>query len=380
MNVGMEEVLEILRQGFMITGFVLTMMLAIEYLNVLTRGNWDRIIARWTWGQSALCSFLGATPGCLGAYAVASLYLHRVITAGALAAAMVATCGDEAFVMLALFPRTALWIFCALFVGGAVTGVVVDLAAGGRRTRETPHLAEYKATHTGHPECIPFSRRELVAQWRRCSSRRGWLTLLLVTFLAGVLTGVIGHDHAHEAEAADATPGTEHVHHDGECDHADATAHAPWDWVRMTLVGLGTIALLIVATVPDHFLDEHLWRHLIKVHGWRVLLWTLGALSVTHVLVHSVDLSSTVAAHRLPVLLVACLIGLLPASGPHLVFVTLYAEGALPLSTLVANCIVQDGHGLIPTLAHSRRAFLAVKAIKLAIGLAVGLVGHVMGW
>ncbi len=375
----MTEILGVVKQGFMITGFVLTMMLVIEYLNVLTRGNWDRIIGRWTWGQSALCSFLGATPGCLGAYAAASLYLHRVVTIGALAAAMVATCGDEAFIMLALFPRTALVIFCALFAGGAVTGIVVDLVSGARRTRATAYLAEYQATHSGHPECIPFSARELVGQWRRCSPHRGWLTLLLVGFLAGVLSGAIGHDHAHET-ADTAAPTVEHVHHDGECDHGHGTGEEPWDWVRVTLVVLGCIALLIVATVPDHFLDEHLWRHLVVVHGWRVLLWTFGALLVTHLLVSNMDVGGTVAAHRLPVLLIACLIGLLPTSGPHLVFVTLYAEGALPLSTLVANCIVQDGHGLIPTLAHSRRAFLAVKAIKLAIGLAVGLLGQMTGW
>jgi hypothetical protein len=376
----MQDVLSIAKQGFMITGFVLTMMLVIEYLNVLTRGNWDRIIGRWTWGQSALCAFLGATPGCLGAYAAASLYLHRVVTIGALAAAMVATCGDEAFVMLALFPRTALVIFGALFVGGAVTGIVVDLVCGARRTRATAHLSQYQATHTGHPECIPFSAHELLGQWRRCSPHRGWLTLLLVAFLAGVLSGVIGHDHAHDAADTAAAPHTEHVHHDGECDHGHTTEHAPWDWVRVTLVILGGIALLIVASVPDHFLDEHLWRHLVIVHGWRVLLWTFGALAVTQLLLNSMDVGKAVAAHGLPVLLVACLVGLLPASGPHLVFVTLYAEGALPLSTLVANCIVQDGHGLIPTLAHSRRAFLVVKAVKLAIGLGIGLAGWMMGW
>ena len=106
----MHAIQEILGQGFTITGFVMLMMLVIEYLNVLTRGNWDRVIAKWGIGQSFLCSFLGATPGCLGAYAVGSLYIHRVVGIGALTATMVATCGDEAFVMLALFPKTALII------------------------------------------------------------------------------------------------------------------------------------------------------------------------------------------------------------------------------------------------------------------------------
>ena len=372
----MDELLGILGHGLMISGFVLTMMLVIEYLNVLTRGNWDSVIARWTWGQSALCAFLGATPGCLGAYAVASLYLHRVITVGALVAAMVATCGDEAFVMLALFPRTAVAIFCGLFAGGLITGVTVDLVTRSRRTRETDHLSGYSASHAGHPECVPFSRREIATQWRRCSPHRGWLTFMLAVFLAAVFTGAIGHGHGGLVDATDAV---EHVDHDHEADHVETT-DAPWDWVRGTLLLLGLVALLIVATVPDHFLDEHLWHHLVKIHAWRVLAWTVGALVVVQFLVRAVSVTDVLAAQRLPLLLAACLVGLLPASGPHLVFVALYAEQALPLSTLLANCIVQDGHGLIPTLAHSRRAFVAVKALKLLLGLAVGLLGHAMNW
>ena len=85
-------------------------------------------------------------------------------------------------------------------------------------------------------------------------------------------------------------------------------------------------------------------------------------------------------SHRLPVLLLACLVGLVPASGPHLIFVTLHVQGVVPLSTLLASCVVQEGHGMIPLLSHSRRAVLAVKALKLAMGLTVGIIGHVLGW
>lgn len=366
----------------MITGFVLIMMLIIEYLNVLTRGNWDRVIARWTWGQNVLCSFLGATPGCLGAYAAASLYMHRVVTIGALTAAMVASCGDEAFMMLALFPKKALAIFGVLFVAGVVVGTAVDLATRSRRAGRVPHGEAYNPSHTGVAECVPFSRLQVTQQWRHCSPHRGWLTVILALFLLGVISGAISHVHIgdthHESAAAtvDARE-TGEVHHDR---HEHSGNEGNWNWVRVTLLVQGLIAILIVATVPDHFLDEHLWEHLVKVHAWRVLAWTLGALVITQLLVRGLDVGKLIEAHRFPVLMTACLVGLLPASGPHLVFVTLFAEGALPLSSLMANCIVQEGHGLIPTLAHSRKAFVAIKALKFVIGLAVGLLGAAMGW
>ncbi len=396
----MDAIREILSQGLMITGFVMIMMLVLEYLNVLTRGNWDHVIAKWKAGQSLLCSFLGATPGCLGAYAVGSLYIHRVVGIGALTAAMVATCGDEAFMMLALFPQTALWIFAALFAGGLITGVAVDLLKKDSREGASTVIKEHKTSHPGNPRCIPFSASDFVAQWRNCSPQRGWLTLFLVLFLGGILTGAIEHKHGNgDGECGELavvsgesdqiahghaghnhgeqTERTEHVERHAECS-ADHASHG--NWVSTTFLVLSLIALLIVATVPDHFLDEHLWNHLVKVHGWRILLWTMGALAVTHVLVNSLEVSALVADHKMPVLLIACLIGVLPASGPHLVFVTLYAEGALPLSVLMANCIVQDGHGMIPTLAHSRKTFIFIKILKLAIGLAVGAAGYFLGW
>ena len=363
----------------MITGFVMIMMLVIEYLNVLTRGNWDRVIEKWGTRQSVFCAFLGVTPGCLGAYAVGSLYIHRVVGIGALTATMVATCGDEAFVMLALFPKTALIIFASLFLGGILSGIAVDLI---RKPIIKPPSTDLKSAHPEDPRCTPFSAREFLNQWRNCSPQRGWLTLFLILFLGGIISGTIGHDHSSFEVVSHQEPGIEQHAHGASCTHAETgdEHREAWDWVRITLLTLGLIALVIVATVPDHFLDEHLWHHLVKVHGWRILLWTMGAVAITHILVNSVDITQLVANHKLPILLTACLIGVLPSSGPHLIFVTLYAEQALPLSVLVANCIIQDGHGLIPTLAHSRRAFFGIKAFKFAIGLAIGLIGNAMGW
>ena len=58
----------------------------------------------------------------------------------------------------------------------------------------------------------------------------------------------------------------------------------------------------------------------------------------------------------------------------------MYANGILPLSVLVANSIVQDGHGMIPVLAHSRKGFVIVKGINFVMGLMIGLVGYWIGW
>ena len=70
--------------------------------------------------------------------------------------------------------------------------------------------------------------------------------------------------------------------------------------------------------------------------------------------------------------LLAAAIGFIPESGPHLIFVTLYASGAVPLPVLLASCISQDGHASIPLLAESKKGFIKAKAINFAVALAVG--------
>lgn len=98
----------ILLESLMITGFVAAMMMLIEYLNVFSRAKWARCLARGRMSQYLLASLLGATPGCLGAFTVVAMYSHGAVSFGAVVAAMIVTSGDEAFVMLALIPKTAL--------------------------------------------------------------------------------------------------------------------------------------------------------------------------------------------------------------------------------------------------------------------------------
>ena len=47
-------------------------------------------------------------------------------------------------------------------------------------------------------------------------------------------------------------------------------------------------------------------------------------------------------------------------------------QGNVLAILLVANSIVQDGHGTLPLLAVSKSAFLRLKLINLVVGIAAG--------
>ncbi|MBW2335102.1 MAG: hypothetical protein JRF06_08465, partial [Deltaproteobacteria bacterium] len=126
-------------------------------------------------------------------------------------------------------------------------------------------------------------------------------------------------------------------------------------------------------------LEEHLWEHIVKVHIPRVFLWTFGALLLMYFLIDYLDLDAWITANYLTVLLIACFIGLIPESGPHMIFVTLFAQGSIPFGILLASSVVQDGHGMLPLLAESKRAFISVKIVNFVVGLIVGLGFYLIG-
>jgi hypothetical protein len=93
-----------------------------------------------------------------------------------------------------------------------------------------------------------------------------------------------------------------------------------------------------------------------------------------------VDLHSWVVDNMYILLIIAVLIGIIPESGPHLIFVTLFASGTIPFSILLASSIVQDGHGMLPLLAESKKGFFTVKAINIIFGMIVGIIGLLLGF
>jgi hypothetical protein len=143
---------------------------------------------------------------------------------------------------------------------------------------------------------------------------------------------------------------------------------------------VGLFSLFVVATVPEHFIAEHLWRHIVVQHAPRIFLWTFASMTLIAVLDASVNAEAFLRHNPSLALVGAAGLGLVPESGPHLLVVMLYAAGSVPVSALIASSIVQDGHGMLPLLAHSWRDFIKVKAINLVAGILVGGALMMAGW
>lgn len=322
--------------ALMITSFVFVMMLIIEYINIQTQGVWHESLIKSRWKQYLIGGLLGILPGCLGAFTAVAMFSHGILRFGAIVTVMIATSGDGAFVMFASIPRQALIINIILFVVAIIIGKLTDKLGGfGTGTKEMKlHKEE---------NCVCFPKGRIVPQLKNLTLQRGALISLVVLLLAGIVWGEIGPQG--------------------------------WGWKRVSFLIVSAISFFIVVTVPEHFLEEHLWNHVFKKHVPKIFLWVFGTLLVFNILTGYIDVASWIKTNQYIVLLIAILIGIIPESGPHIIFITLFAEGTLPFSILLANSIVQDGHGMLPMLAESRKNFINIKIINLVAGLIIGGAG-----
>ena len=359
-----ELIIDVLRNSILITGLVLIMMLMIEYFNIHSRGEWFARLKGSSFKQVLLASLLGLVPGCLGGFAGVSLYPHRMISFGALVAMMICSSGDEAFVILAMLPQQAPLLFGLQLVIGVGAGIMVDKFF--KKPQKVFCPDGYEIHHQSESTLPSIFKAESYKNAFKSPSTERLLILAGITlFICAVAGGYLEHDHA------------AHIHIDGECSHHSHT-HIGLNllserWIHFAFAIFSIITILFTATAKEHFIKEHIWEHVIKKHMLSIFLWTFGALLVCQIGIAYLDIQEWINNNLLWVMILAVLIGVIPESGPHLVFVTLCAQGIIPFYILLVSSIVQDGHAALPLLAESKGAFVKAKLINMAVGLAVGL-------
>lgn len=371
-------VLDVFRNSILITGLVLIMMLMIEYFNIHSHGKWFARIQDSKLKQILLGSLLGLVPGCIGGFAAVSLYTHRLLTLGALVAMMISSSGDEAFIIMAMIPREGLILFGILFAIAVITGIIVDYILYKKPQGDLcpDNFEIHSPMDNSSSNVNSIFKLESYRNMLKPSKERIIIMVGIACFIAAVIMGILacGHDHSHAADTAHAcTYVCEHGHiHHGHI-HGGASLNILNEKsINVVFAIISIITLFFTATASEHFIKDHLWKHVLKRHMVSIFLWTFGTLMVCQVGMQYLDIEHWISNNMAMVILLAVLVGIIPESGPHLIFVTLFAQGVLPFYVLLVNSIVQDGHSALPLLAESKMSFAKAKLINIAVGLIIG--------
>jgi hypothetical protein len=322
--------------------------------------------ARYRWGHRLdealvrhrrlgplVAAALTVPPGCGGAIIVMAVYARGAVSYGAAIAALVATMGDASWVLLAADPVLTLKLKVLLVVTGALAGYVVDALGIAPRLR---HAAVVPQQRPARPAPVVVAPPPL----RLASTTRLhelgvlpallWLTLgtgatvsvpvtfqllqpdnlYLVLGVAGTLLAVVAFARGGGKLADDDTE----------------SAH-PTSMTQVLRHGGHEIAFVTV-WVAVAYLTWSVVSHATGFDGSQLPLFGVAGV------------------------LVGALIGLVPGCAVQIVFAGIFLAGGMPLPTLVANMVSQDGDALLPLLALEHRSALLATVLTTVPALLVG--------
>lgn len=278
----MDLFIKSLMESIEITLIIFVLMVLVEILVLKFQAKIVSFAQKNRFFSYLISSFFGIIPGCVGTFVMDSLYMSGLLGFGGIIAVMIATSGDESFLMIAMAAKGE--IFWSILI-----------------------------------------------------------LLLIILFILGILGGFSADYLKQKLNFK-------------FCSRCKIEYHQA---VEFKL---------------KHFLKEHIYSHIIKKHIWQIFLWIFFAIFVIGLVGNMIDIETVFQASNLIyILIIASLIGILPISGPNIFLLVLFSKGLIPFSVLLANSIIQDGHGLLPIMGFSLDDALKIKLFNFIFGLIIGL-------
>ncbi|WP_435119424.1 putative manganese transporter [Halolamina sp. C58] len=393
---GVRTALDILigswREGFVqVSGFVGATVLLFSLVQYRFDGKLTELLQEHERAQPLVGGLLGVTPGCGGAIIAMPLYIRGTVSFGTVVAALGATAGDSAFIILALAPEAAIYAYGLAFVAAVAFGYSIDLwgLGVGHVDRAVERMSR-PVTDGGFATSSVAEGGPSVPEYERPDreggrSLPGYLpdTALLERVSHGVhvlwwvtLVGAL-------------VAGTMYL--------AKGAVEPAWE-VGLSYDGLFTVAGLLGTTlsfylyfVGRHYIGtgdvgrsrdsfgtlyktfQHAAMETAMVTVWVIAGYLLYEYGMA---IFAFDIQALANSAGVLTPVFGALLGLIPGCAAHIVFAQLYAiEEAVPFSALTANAISQDGDALFPLLAIDAKAALiatiytTVPAVLVGVGL-----------
>ncbi|WP_049922908.1 putative manganese transporter [Halopiger djelfimassiliensis] len=390
----LEEAIDILlvslRDGFVqVSAFVAATVLIFSYVQYRTGGRIVTYLENNERMQPLAGALLGLTPGCGGAIIAMPLYIRGTVSFGTVVAALVATAGDSAFVILALAPEAALYAYGMAFAAAVVFGYAIDrwglgvgrvddavsqigrpMTDGGLATTSVasggPSLPEYgdechcnDHTHTADDGGVMTTISHGVHVL--------WWVVAAAGLVAGVLYLVRGAPEV-SLEVGPTFFGLFTV-----SGLVGTSASFYLHFVGRRFIGEGE-----VGRIRDDFTSTYETFQHAAMETSMVTVWVIAAYLIYEygILITGVEIATVAAAVGVLAPIGGALLGLIPGCAPQIVFAQIYAHGGIPFSALTANAISQDGDALFPLLAFDMKAAIVATIYTTIPALIAGVALH----
>ena len=265
-------------------------------------------------------AFLGVIPGCGGAIMVMSLYTRGVVSFGSVLAALIATMGDAAFLLIASKPQAALIILPVTFITGIVFGYIVKPF-----TKNFINKISLKKNLT---ENLPKNRIS-----------NNFYSFWLICLIPGICLGLL---NAFQIEVSFYIFGIDLIH--SFSFFLAMYCILLWVFNPLTDIQMASIHESSLRRVTDITCFVTVWVIIAFVAYELIDLSTKGLIFE----------SLKYFGPFIP--LIAIIIGFIPGCGPQIMITSMYVSGQIPMSAQIGNSISNDGDALFPAIAISAKA------------------------
>ena len=328
-----------------VSTFVAATFLIIYGLERAMNIDATAMLRRDTIWQVPVAAGLGALPGCGGAIIVVTQYVTGRLSFGGVVAALTATMGDAAFLLIAQEPLTGLAMVVLGFTVGTLSGWIINAIHGGDFLRGSATKPNAEVDFEHDDASTPLLDRI-------------WLAILAPGMVLAALVAF-----QVDVDSMFATGGLERP---------------------ATLLGVvGGVLAVSMRLAPRFGISGDtafsagggLVRRTISDTNF-VTVWVIFAYLVFELSVYflGLDLKSVFDGWALFTPMIAILLGFLPGCGPQVLVTTMYLSGIIPLSAQIGNALSNDGDALFPAIAIAPKVaivatlYSAVPAIILAYG------------
>ena len=300
----------------------------------LFKFNFDILLRDSSKFAVPIAALLGATPGCGGAVLVVAAYSSGKASFGAVLAALTATMGDAAFLLIAKRPDAALVVLPLSFLVGVVSGWIVDhFRFWGIVAKQVSH-GESGAV-VGKTRSVDF--------------------LFLALAAPGLAFGVLSLLQVDVPE--------------------------PYAMISTYVALAGTAVGLLIWTTsgksPFYDKKDSAITRMAEETSF-ISVWVIGAFLGYDYLVEFAGLNLeylfSFAAPILP--LAAILVGFVPGCGPQILVTSLYVTGVIPFAAIIGNAISNDGDALFPAIALNPKAAMLATVYSAVPALIVAYSFH----
>ncbi len=300
---------------------------------------------------------LGISPGCAGAISASTIYANGHAKFGFLAAALIATMGDGAFVLMARKPKDFFIIITVSFIAATIVGFIVnklDIIIPNDKTSKTkkiPIKAKYKKSH------IFNIFNNFV--WR--------VFLFTIPFIAFMSIGhtfnLIPHSWVHSTwfESIVFITLTLMIINSvvinklrsckNSCMLSCETEHGIWFVFKKTFDQLSHImTIIIIALIPVKMISANV--------------------DLTGIFTSKLNIFTTI--------IIASAISAFPGSAPQILILSLYLNGTMPFVGLLASAISSSGDATFILFANRKKALVISAIINFLVAVIVASIYYLI--